>query len=138
MERSIWSSNEDIIIAIIITRYYYRNNILYIVEFWDSKGHFTHETITLQPLSLVEEPMGITLQALSLVEEAEPVRVRYFTLVRLRDQRSVWMQGGCKVYVDLYVAFNGSCFMVTWTISINCLLEVGLTNCDSQLLNISH
>ena len=67
------------------------------------------------------EPVTITLQALSLVEKVEPVQVR-FTL-RLRDQRSMWMQDGCKVYM----ASNGSCFMVTWTIFKNHLLEVGPT-----------
>jgi len=39
---------------------------------------------------------------------------------RLRDQRSMWMQYGCKVYMDFYMASNGSCFK-------NHLLEVGLT-----------
>ena len=34
---------------------------------------------------------------------------------------------GCKVYMDFYMASNGSCFMVTWTIFKNHLLEVGLT-----------
>jgi hypothetical protein len=33
----------------------------------------------------------------------------------------------CKVYMDSYMASNGLCFMVTWTISKNHLLEVGLT-----------
>ena len=37
------------------------------------------------------------------------------------------MQDGCKVYMDSYMASNGSCFMVTWTILKNHLLEVGLT-----------
>ena len=38
------------------------------------------------------------------------------------------MQGGCKVYMDSYMASsNGSCFMVTWIIFENQLLEVGLT-----------
>jgi hypothetical protein len=37
------------------------------------------------------------------------------------------MQDGCKVYVDSYVASNGSCFMVTWTVLKNHLLTVGLT-----------
>jgi hypothetical protein len=59
------------------------------------------------------------------VTPREPVQVR-FTL-RLRDQRSMWMQDGCKVYVDSYVASNGSCFMVTWIIFKKHLLEVGLT-----------
>ena len=71
------------------------------------------------------EPVTGTLQALSLVEMVERVQVR-FTL-RLRDQRSTWMLDGCKVYVDTYMASNGSCFIVTWGIFKNHLLEVGLT-----------
>ena len=60
------------------------------------------------------EPVTITFQALSLVDTAEPVQVlasRY----ALRDQWSTWMQNGCKVYMDSYMASNGSCCMVTWT-----------------------
>ena len=50
----------------------------------------------------------ITLQALSLVEkEAEPVQGT-FTL-RLRDQPRMWLQDGCKVYMDSYMASNASC-----------------------------
>ena len=60
------------------------------------------------------EPTTITLQALSLVEKAELVQV-CFTL-SLSDQRSMWMQDGCKVYKDSFMASNGSCFVVTWTI----------------------
>ena len=71
------------------------------------------------------EPATITLQALSLVEKAEPVQVRF--PLCLRDQRSMWMQGGCKVYMDSYMASNGSCFVVTWIIFRNHLLEVSLT-----------
>ena len=37
------------------------------------------------------------------------------------------MHDGCKVWVDPYMASIGSCFMVTWTIFKNHLLEVGLT-----------
>ena len=37
------------------------------------------------------------------------------------------MQDGCEVYTDSYTTSNGSCFMVTWTILKNRLLEVGLT-----------
>ena len=37
------------------------------------------------------------------------------------------MQDGCKVYMDSYMASNGSCFMVTWIIFKNHLLKVGLT-----------
>ena len=60
------------------------------------------------------EPVTITLQVLSLVEKVELVQVR-FTL-RFRDQQSLWMQDGCKVYMDSYMASNGSCFMITLTI----------------------
>ena len=42
-----------------------------------------------------------------------------FTL-RLRDQWSMWMQYGCKVYMTL----NVSCFIVTWTI-FNIHLKLG-------------
>ena len=54
------------------------------------------------------ELVTITLQALSLVEKAEPVQV--CSTLRLRDQRSIRMQDGCKVYMDSYMASNGSCF----------------------------
>ena len=37
------------------------------------------------------------------------------------------MRDGCKVYMDPYMASNGSYFMVTWTILKNHLLEVNLT-----------
>ena len=36
--------------------------------------------------------------------------------LRLRDQWSMWVQGGCKVYMDSHMASHGSCFMVTWII----------------------
>ena len=36
------------------------------------------------------------------------------------------MQDGCKVYMDSYMALNGPCFMVTWTIFKNHLLEIDL------------
>jgi hypothetical protein len=37
------------------------------------------------------------------------------------------MQDACKVYMDSYMASNGSCFTTTWIIFKNHLLEVGLT-----------
>jgi hypothetical protein len=90
-----------------------------------SKGLIINPSV-LGPLHTWDwEPATIALQALSLVEKAGSIQVR-FTL-RLRDQRSMWMQDGCKVYMDSYMASNGSCFMVTWTILNNHLLEVGLT-----------
>ena len=37
------------------------------------------------------------------------------------------MQDGCEVCMNSYMASNGPCFMVTWIIFENHLLEVGLT-----------
>ena len=37
------------------------------------------------------------------------------------------MQDGCRVYMDSYIASNGSCYMFNWTIFKNRLLEVDLT-----------
>ena len=68
--------------------------------------------------------MTTTLQALSLVEKAEPVQVHF--PLHLTDQRSMWMQDGCEVYIDSYMASNGLYFMVTWIIFKIHLLEVGL------------
>jgi hypothetical protein len=69
--------------------------------------------------------MTITLRALSLVEKAEPVQVCF--ILRLRDQRSMRMQDGCKVYMDSGMASSEPCFVVIWSIFKNHLLEVGLT-----------
>ena len=54
-------------------------------------------------------------------------RSKFTSLLRLRDQLSMWKQDGCKVYMDSCMASNGSYFMVTWTIFKIHLLEVGLT-----------
>jgi hypothetical protein len=69
------------------------------------KDHFTHET---------ESPWPSTLQALSLVEKVEPVHIRYFTL-RLRDQRSMWMQDGDK-------SLHGFLHSIEW-IMFHCYLD---------------
>jgi hypothetical protein len=45
----------------------------------------------------------------------------------------------CKVYMDSYMALNESCYMVTWIISKNHLLEVGLTpNHETMTLGNAH
>ena len=69
--------------------------------------------------------MTITHQLPSLVEKAELVQVCFTQ--RLRDRWSMWMQDACNFYMDSYMTLNGSCFMVTWTIFKNHLLEVGPT-----------
>jgi hypothetical protein len=57
-----------------------------------------------------------------------------FTL-RLRDQWSEYVNAkvDVNVYMDSYMASNGSCFMVTWIVFKNHLLDVGLTqNCQES------
>ena len=80
------------------------------------KGHFTHET-----------------------ERPWPLHFKHYRRWkrRSRDQRSMWMQNGCTVYMDSYVALNGSC-MVTWTNTfITHFLEVGLSqNCKIMALQM--
>jgi hypothetical protein len=39
-----------------------------------------------------------------------------------------------KAYMDIYLASNGSCFMVTWTNFKNHLLEVGLTQDQDTMI----
>ena len=69
------------------------------------------------------------------MEKVEPVQVR-FTL-GLRDQRSMWMQDGCNVYMDSYMASNGSCFMVTLIRFKKHLLKIGLAqNWDIMALRM--
>ena len=47
------------------------------------------------------------------------------------------MQDGCIVYMDSYMASNGSCCMVTWAIFKNDLLEVGLArNLETMTLQM--
>jgi hypothetical protein len=68
----------------------------------------------------------ITHQALSLEEKEEPVQVR--CTLCLRHQQNMWMQDGCKVYMDSYMASNGSCFVVTWIIlKTRCNTKLGDT-----------
>ena len=81
------------------------------------QGDFTHETESPWPLHFRHSHWWKRWS-----------RPKFASHLRLRDQRSMWVQGGCKVYMDAYMASNGSCFLVTWTIIFNNhLLEVGLT-----------
>ena len=64
-----------------------------------------------------------THKVLLLVENVEAEQVP-FTLCS-RDQWSKWMQDVFKTYMDSYMATNGSCFIVTWTIFKNRLLGYG-------------
>jgi hypothetical protein len=44
------------------------------------------------------------------------------------------MQDGCQVYMDSYMASNGSWFLITWTIFKNHLSEVDLTQTQKTLV----
>ena len=46
----------------------------------------------------------------------------------LEGPKEYVMQDGCRVHVDSYMASNRSCFMVTWNIFKNHILEVDLTH----------
>ena len=83
---------------------------------WHTLGHFTHET---------ESPWPLHFKRSHWWQKAEPVQV-HFTL-RLRDQQSKWMRDGCIVYMDSHVASYGSCFMVTWIVLENHLLDIDRT-----------
>ena len=71
-------------------------------------------------------PVTIKIRALSLVESRSWSK---FASHYAWGTNGVykWMQDGCNIYMDSYMASNGSSFMVTWTIFKNHLLEVGLT-----------
>ena len=103
------------------------NGVFHVLgEVSQSENVSIQDPSTLGPLHTWDwEPVTITLQALSLVQKARPVQVR-FTLC-LRDQRSMRMQDGCKVYMDSYMASNGSCFIGTWIIFKNHFLELHKT-----------
>jgi hypothetical protein len=80
--------------------------------------HFTHET---------ESPWSLHFKH-SHWWKSQSRSMFALNRLCLSNQRNMRMQDGCKVYMDSYVASNGSCFMVTWIIFRNHLLEVGLTH----------
>jgi hypothetical protein len=85
--------------------------------------HFKHSSLVERDET--KGPCPLQFKHSSLVGRAKSVQV--CSTLRLRDQRSKWMQDGRKVYMDTCMTSNGLCFMVTCTIYKNHLLEVGLT-----------
>ena len=80
------------------------------------KGHFSHET---------ESPWRLHFKHTHWKRWS---RSKWSVTLHLGDQRTTWMPDGRRVYMDSYMASNGSCFMVTWTAFKNHFLEeVGLT-----------
>jgi hypothetical protein len=75
------------------------------------QGHFTHDTEGMWPLHFKHSHWW-----------EKQSRSKFAP-----HYGSMWMQDGCKACKDSYMASNGSCFMVTWIIFQNHLLEIGLT-----------
>ena len=116
-------------------------NLLMFGPFWDYKfAHF----FPLPFFSIRKQPPNLTYLGPHFTNETESPWLLNFKHSHWwkRQSRSkfatshcawgttgvyMWMQDGCKVYMDSYMASNGSCFMVTWTTFKNHLLEVGLT-----------
>ena len=70
-----------------------------------SKGHFTHESEDLWPLHF-EHSRWWKRQSWS----------KFPSQYTWGDQGSKWMQDGCKIYMNSYMASIRSCFLVTRTI----------------------
>ena len=81
---------------------------------------FTHETKSPWPLHFKHSHWGKR-------QRSRWSKFATSQYARWTNGVSMWMHYGCKVYMESYVASNGSCFLVTWTILKNDLSEVGLT-----------
>ena len=84
---------------------------------WEVQAHFTHTGDW--------GPVTIALQALSLVEQrgAGPSSLLHTTLEGGTDGVSECNMDVKSTYMDSYMASNGSCFVVTWTVLKNHLLQ---------------
>ena len=60
--------------------------------------------------------MTIALQALTLVEKAEPIQVHF--ALRLKDHRSMWMQGGCKLVKSTWIPTWHQLNCVSWSLGL--------------------
>ena len=88
------------------------------VFLWVTQGHFTHET---------ESPWPIHFKHSHWWKRQSRSKFATSHYARGTNGGCMWMQDGCKVCMDSYVASYGSCFMVTWTILEKYFTEVGLT-----------
>jgi hypothetical protein len=85
------------------------------------KGHFTHEIESRWPLHFKHSHWWKRRSRSKFASHYA------WGTNGVCEQPSVWMQDGCEVYMDSYMASNGSCFMLIWTIFNNHILKVGLT-----------
>ena len=81
-----------------------------------NKGHFTHETENLWPLHFKHSHWW-----------KRRSRSHYAWHYAWGTNEVCECKMDVKIYVDSYMIANGSCFMITWIIFKNHLLEVGLT-----------
>ena len=80
------------------------------------EGHFTHETKSMWPLLFKHSHFW--------KRRSESNFASHYAW---GTDGVCTMQDGCKVYMNSYMALNGSCSVITWTILKHRLLEVGLT-----------
>ena len=85
------------------------------MKFYMFQGHFTHETESSWPLHFKHSHWW--------KRRSRSKFASHYAWGTNGVYR--WMQDGYKVYMDSYMASYESCFMVTWTISKDHLLEVG-------------
>ena len=88
------------------------------------KAHFTHETESPWPLHFKHSHWW-----------KRRVRSKFASHYAWGTTAVCECKMDGRVYMDPYMASNGSCFMVTWTIFKYQILEVGLTqNCEIMAL----
>ena len=71
-------------------------------RWFNYKGHLTHK---------IESPWPLHFKHSYCWKRQS--RSKFASHIYSRNQQSMWMQDGCKAYMDSYMASNGSCFMVT-------------------------
>ena len=90
------------------------------------KGHFTHKTQGMWPLHFKHSHWW-KRQSTS----------KFASHYAWGTNGLMWMQDGCKVYMDSYMASTWLYFMVTWIVLKNHLLELDLTqNRETMALQI--
>ena len=104
-------------------------NTWLLLEHWGSFDHSWNSTLVNQPIPKFS-PRGPKTRYLlikfNLIDFEDgflnAYNIYYLVQVRftlhLRDQQSMWLQDGCKVYMDSYMASNESCFIITWSLGL--------------------
>ena len=103
-------------------------SLLYKLRPIPGKGHFTYEAESPWPLHFKHSHRWKRWSRSKFASH----------YARLTNGVYMWLQDGCKVYMDSYMASNRLCFTIIWTMFKNNLLEVGLTQKpgDHGILNV--